>query len=317
MRDDALDQIALFHRELCALNTTGIPVALGFGSESDSVTDRLNGVYAQLTDALRQNQAIEQAIDSLPAISERYRKAIRIWLRTNDSSLALECLTRPAKSRSAFFQNVSLGVMQVGIVFSLICLGVIYLGTKARKLRGFYEDVQLEEPASIAILIAARHWCWLWLPVFVAGAIYAFVVRDRLKGWFLDLLRSVRITDSRADERAAESERLALLIDRGIPVGEALHLEGLVDDPRQDPNHATRESSPLLRWCVDDDAICESRSRVMQNIAAMYRYRAEHSASLWRYVIPLALAALVGGAMVFVFAVVLFLPYLRLIQALS
>jgi type II secretory pathway component PulF len=132
--------------------------------------------------------------------------------------------------------------------------------------------------------------------------------------------------------RGSLAELLALLVEHGVPLHEALHLAARAVPDRKLASAAqqmsvaieqgqslTQDSAaalpfpPFLRWALTSSAEANDLPRTLRFAAKTYRHRAERGAQRLRVVMPMLTCVFLAGGVTLLYCISIFGPFVRLI----
>jgi type II secretory pathway component PulF len=232
----------------------------------------------------------------------------------------------------------------VVLVLSLIIMGFV-LGYVVPKYGEFYEDLGLTLPwvTRFVLAVCQRPGACLVAPILaVLGTL--LVTRAALAGtekgrcYWTSAVYALPIIGTlvRAARLVAFTDLLAILVDHGLPLPQALQLAGeassdpfLASGARQaQQDIATGQPlGPALRrhlmlpeliaWMTFVGEQRGDLGAMLRQIGALYRRQAEQRAALLRNVLPPFLIVVTAGVVVAAFIFALILPLVRMLQMLS
>ncbi len=318
----ALDQIIAFNEQLVLVAATGLPIDLDQDGVGQAVEETTSQFAARMGLRVARGESVRQAIDNDIEISPRYRQALISLLTTGDTAVALEVASGSACSERNLKRNVGQWLFQTAILVVLTLIAFLFtLNFTSPKLEAFYDEMWLEKSRTLDGLVTIRHGLPIALPVIAIGFGLGWIAWTR----YGNRLRWARIPGgtkyAQMEKNAVTAGQLAGLMEHGISPSESLAVCGFanpVADTDVPPERMTVESlPPLLRWAITGTSHSESRSAVLRHIAGMYRQKADRFATRWRYVVPAILTAAVGGIVVLLYALALFLPWVGFLETLS
>lgn len=319
MNDDSLTQIKTFHRELCALSATGMPLDLGMNLSPSSLSTRLEQIGSDLAARLRRGQSADQAISEQPDLPGQYRAALSIWLRCDDPTVALDRVTTVAVARRQL--GMSLGQ---SMVYPLIVLIVSYFAflflcnVTAPKIEAIYAQLSHTPSESLAFLISSRQLMPFWgplLPLLLVLLLIGWRRSSKQASWTW-LPGGSRYVH--AIENANLASQLARLTESGLSLEESLKLVEPLPGQGQANGAPSASSLPsLLQWALHGDLDNEAMPRVLRLIAQTYRNQAQRQSAIWRIVTPSVCGVLLGGTFVLGYCLSFFLPLVQLLKDIS
>ena len=322
MNDASRQKLLAFNRELAALSATGLPLDLGMEGSEESLPGRLEEFSSLVSLRVGRGQSLEQAIADEPKLPPQYRAALSTWLSCDDSSVALDQVTRPAMARQQLGFSVGQSMVYPLVVLTLTYFAFLYLcSITAPKIEAMYAQLSQSPSSSLAVLVAGRNLIPIWgplLPLLLVLTLVWWRWNSKRVSWtwmpfgsrYLDAMRN-----------ADDAQQLARLTESGLSIQESLILvrpfagEANV---ASSPKDATVRSLPsLLRWAVSSDLGGEPAPRILRFVADTYRQNARRQATIWRVVTPAICGVLLGGTFVFGYALSLFLPVVQLLKDVS
>ncbi len=228
--------ITLFARQLAGLLRAGVPMLRALTVAGDQAENaRLRPSIRALAAAIRDGKSFSEACAGFPSL---FPPLFVSMARAGESAGALDhVLARLADERekdedtrrtvrTALAYPTLILLVGVATVFVLL---VFFLPRITSLFDGFHS---LPLPTRLLIAItdfASAYWAWALAPVALAGAILARLAALEKGRLFLDRLR-LRIPGIRRFILEADLTRcartLAMLLEAGIPVGQALLLAG-------------------------------------------------------------------------------------------
>lgn len=344
----SLEQLATLNDEIRALVRVGVPLERGLalvGKEMPTATGKL----AQwLTEQLQRGQTLQQVLADHPErFPPVYRAVVEAGLRSGRLASALEAVTgsthRLAQTRSVILASLLYPVLVLLVAWgSFVFYTVKLAGTFLRLVEDFHipgrEFFALWDrwgqsaaywgpvlPALVIVLLAA----W-W---FASGR--ASLADPRTAGVLLGWLPGMRAM-LRNHQVATFAELLALQVEHGVPIGEALVLaaqatggSSLVESCRQmasglaQGQPATKVLTesvglpPLLVWLISSGLDRGALVPVMRQAADIYRERAQYQAEAARIFVPVFLTVLLGGTVTLLYALVVLGSWFGVLRALA
>jgi type II secretory pathway component PulF len=328
------ERVQDFNQELASLSAAGLRLDLGSPSEPVArVLERANANFALRTSL---GQSATDAIvndDELPLV---YRRAVLAGLIADSPTAALNSLSRQSTAQDELRSTVGNSFVQPLVLVTLAYLGFLLLCINfSPPLESVYEQLRRAPSASVSVLQTARNWIPVWGPLVPALIVVTIFVwrrgRGKLVGWIPFAGRYAA-----ALRNAAFANQLANLLENGAGLAEGLRLAGGVsgDPSLQDASSALALAveqdeklliddpqlnilPPLLRWALTAELGDQPLPDILNFVSDTYIQKAQHQAAFYRIAAPALIGALLGGAVVFVYALCVFLPYAQLFQDLS
>jgi type II secretory pathway component PulF len=334
MSQESLQRVLAFNKELAALSAAGLRLDLGDSSEPvPQVLERANanlalrtGLGQSASDALAED-------DQLPLV---YRRAVLASLIADSPTVVLEGISGQPAARDELRSTVGNSFVQPLVLTVLAYLGFLLLCMNfSPSLEGIYAQWQRAPSASVSALQTARLWMPVWgplAPVLFVGAIFIWRRgREKQVAWIPFAGRYAA-----ALRHGAFANQLATLLEHGLPLAEGLRLAGGVsgNSSLQDASSALalaveRDKKllsddpqlitlpPLLRWAFTGDLGDQPLPDILKFVSDTYLQKAQRQAAAYRIAVPALIGALLGGSVVFVYALCVFLPYVQLFRDLS
>ncbi|GAA5510365.1 hypothetical protein [Novipirellula caenicola] len=315
------DQIVEFNEQLVSIADSGLPVAIHSEATPQSVDETVSQLNARIGVRVARGDTVQAAIAEDAAISPQYRQSLLTLLRTGDSAAALDAATAAARSQRVLKRNVSQWLFQLSILVVLALLAFVFtLSFTTPQLESFYQDMGIQEGSALSLVETLRDWMAVWLPVLLILVAIGYIA------WraFGDHLQWSAVPGGKGYRRAIKNsqlaEQMAGLIQRGIPLSDALVICDVHTPAESSADTAAEDgvdAAPLLRWALGEGVDEPSRGEVLRFVAAMYRQKAERSAAVWRFLVPSIATAVVGGIIVLIYALSLFLPWVHFLGVLA
>jgi len=334
------DRLLALNRELAALAELGLPLELDCGQSRESVGESLEKVNSRVALKIGRGEKIDDVLADEQTLPAGYRHALQVGLRSERWTATLDALSRQATLGAEIRSTFGQALVHPLVVFVLAYLGFIYLCEwVGPAIAGFYEQAGQQPSRSVALLTTGKEWLMVWMPLVPLVLVLVILCwcRTSQKGihkkWLnrWNWLPGVRGSLT-TEKHALFAEQLALLIDAGVPLDEALPLaSGLTGDAAlivasselsaslksgevvSTQDFKLQSLPPLLRWVVTGDLGGEPLPEVLRSVAGTYRQRAARQAAIWRFAIPTLLGALLGGVVGLAYALSLFIPIIQLL----
>jgi type II secretory pathway component PulF len=353
----SLDDLVALNDEIAGLVRAGVPLELGLASWGGDLPGQLGAVVTRLAASVERGQSLPQSLaEHSTQIPPLYAAIVSAGLKSGRLPAALESLATSARNLKEVRGAIGLAVLYPLILvlvgyslFVLLLTQVIPtlvntyeatpprfwslladLGTTAAAtvpIPGTDRVIFVAVLPPLALLLAAAI-CWL-------GTRRAMVLdmgsAGRWLGW-VPLAGRV----ARQARAASLAEIVGLLVEHDVPLDEAIVLAAectgdrkLVRSTRKlaasiEKGAMPRENwkqldgfPPLLAWLMSSGGRQQTFTAMARHVADTYRRRAMRDAQWLRDYLPMWLTLMVGGSLVALFGVALFLPYSQLMEALS
>ncbi|WP_442505191.1 hypothetical protein SH528x_003968 [Novipirellula sp. SH528] len=315
------DKIVEFNEQLVLVAKTGLPIDIRNDDDRQSIEQAISQLGARVGVRVAKGDSVQVAIEQDALISLRYRQALLSLLRTGDTAVALEVASGKAQSERRLKSNVSQWLFQTAIVVVLTLAAFIFtISYTNPKIKSVYEDLSLEQGATFSWLEIVRDWLPAWLPMLVL----LFVVGAFLWKRYGERLHWSSIPGGTGYANAVKSsqtaEQMAGLLEQGIPMSESMSICGIGASTDAGGTLSLRDGnqlSPLLRWAVTVNIDEHERGDVLRFVAGSYRNKAERLATVWRYLVPSIATALIGGVIVLIYALSIFVPWIHFLEAFT
>ena len=327
MAEATLQRVLSFNEQLNKLSQAGIPMELDTpnlgsvkninGSLNSSVENSIQQVESALKLRVELGQNVDEAIDAAPELPSRYRSSLKTWLRLQDPESALDPLTVPTRERRDVIRGVGMSLLQPMLIFALTFFAFLVLClVTVPRLEAIYTQNWTTPTGVLAVLVKARNTLPIWgivIPIVFVIACFTWKRRSSRLNVHRLLPGGQRYLQSLSHANFAE--HVATLLENEVPLEQAMMLA----DPELGAKYvANRESAPpLLRWALTGDLGGEPLSSVLRFVSLTYRHVAEQYAAIWRVVLPTFLGAFVGGLLVLVYGLSLFLPIIDTLNMIS
>ncbi len=336
-----LDDLMTVNEELTALVDAGVPLELdlpGRGAELATNYARLSATLGRrISHGMTLAGALSKSGDDIP---RTYRSLMLLGLQHDQLNLALDSSRALAKA-----DDDSRFTIRAGLIYPCIVICLAYLGTIACLLWllplmvSTYDEPGMQLGRWLRTLEMLRASLPYW--VFVPPALVALVVVWR--GW----RRGVRGRPRRQQpdwlhlsdrlRYAQFAEICAELLQSGTPRSNAIDLAagacgGLPASGESASAHAARDSDistatthshnvatlpPLLSFVLSGGLSDSDCSQALRAAATSYRQVSLHRQHRFQRWLPLLLLIFVGGAVVLLYGLMLFLPMAELLRTLS
>ena len=337
----ALDDVLSFNDQVLALAKTGLPFELAPGDDLDDLSRKLTQANFDLALETGRGRPLAEALAAAPELTPRYRAALETWYRCDRSVDAFDTLIKPAVVRRRIQADVGISFLQPLIVLLLVYCAFTYLVlVTAPKLESLYTQTWQTPSRSLQFLTAARQTQPIW-GVIVPLALVATVVmwKWRAAQWQFHWLpwRSGALS---AIGKANYAENIASLVDQNYSLGQSLSLLGplpaelagqretapaierLIEAERLNEPVALHDPTlaplpPLLRWAFTSGLAGRPLANVLRFTSKTYLQAADRNLSFWRTWLPIILSATIGGLLVLLYSLSLFVPMVELLKSLT
>ncbi|TWU28058.1 type II secretion system F family protein [Bythopirellula polymerisocia] len=332
MTNATFQTVQAINREIASLADAGVPICLG--PKVTSTKRKLERINESLELRTSLGQDIEAAITNNPDLPSIYQHALRAGLESNAPELTLSGVTRESAARDELRSAAARAMVQPLIVLALAYCGFILLcALFVPELTNIYEQLRQEPSVPVRILEACRATMKIWIPLVPILVLLAFVLwrrrTDEPPKWIPGARRYLKSV-----KHALFAEELARLVGAKMPLAEAAQLASgttgdaalmeacnvLTSDEDQnvhadDPRLAVLP--PLVRWALTGNLGDETLPGVLSFAAQTYRQSAERMAVVWQTALPILLGGFLSGAIVMMYGLSLFWPYVQMMRDLA
>lgn len=333
-----LEELIALNQEIVSLSRAGVPLEAGLREIALDQPARLSELSVTLSEHMQRGQSFAEAVESegnrMPRV---YGKVIEAGVRAGRLPAALEALTAFASKVLDLRRSIGFALLYPTIVTALAYgLFLVFILEFAKRVRETYDLIGISIPPAIRVLgrMGETAGQWAWIPPLVLLVLAALWMRSgaarglQIVGgsgpmrWIPGVRR---ITNNLQASNFAEL--LALMIDHGVPLPEAVTLSAeSVGDARfvasaseiaetvkrgDSLAQTTDQKSavpPYLRWLMAAKERQGDLSTGLRAAAAMYLRRADDQSAYLRMLFPLVTAVVIGGGVTFVYALTMFLP---------
>jgi general secretion pathway protein F len=342
----SLEDLIALNEEIAALVRVGIPLEVGLG-DARGTPKNLLAITNRLRVEMERGCSLPEALRTCGAeLPPSYLAMVEAGLKSNRLSDALVSAAAFGRSLLEMQQSVRSAliypilVLCVAYGFFILLLGDlvprmihILAQTRAtpdilvRGLQFLSQTVAYWGPTVPACALLAAIWMGL-VPLAAQQRPAVMLGRLRYLPWIGRMVSDV--------QSASFCHLLGLLVDREVPLPEALELAGsastdqtlarecrqIAKDLRQGLplNQALKSSRRLpafTRWMLAAGQTQGALPSVMATLGDVYRLRAGSRIELFRMTAPLILTVVLGGGAVTAYALLLFVPMRNLLLELT
>jgi general secretion pathway protein F len=346
-----LDELIALNDEMLALVRAGVPLGQGLADVGHDVRGSLARVTATLAARVERGESLPQALAASGELfPPLYRAIVEAGIKSGRLPAALE-MTSAMMRRLADLRRLVLLAMVYPLVVFFVGYGLFMLFV-LKILPTLLSASPIRHPPAVVRTLAGLHngvqWWGPILPTIVLTAAILWWLRSRQSlvlqsggaarvfGWLPSFQKL--LAESRA---AGFADLLALLVEHQTPLTEAVVLAAeATGDPRltsaakqlaaeigagiaagvEDPSTTERglaEIPPLLRWLIATGGNQASFAAALRDAADTYRRRAIRRADWLRLYLPMLLTIGIGGTVVALYALSLFVPWTSMLFELT
>jgi general secretion pathway protein F len=344
-----IPQLTAVLEEIAALVRAGVPLDKGLLHLGRDLGGRPGELMKSLAADLERGEPLPAALaargEAFPPV---FRVVVEAGARAGQLATAVEGLLglarRLAELRRTLRLALAYPLLLVFLAYGLlIAFAVVVAPPLAEALHEWNHASGFAEPPLSAVVLkhlpeTVPYWgTILPLAVLAAMALWSRRMNQggllqpsyalRMLGWVPWFGRLLRLA---AD--ALATDVLALLLDRGVPLPEAVTLaasasgspgaaeagERLADALRRGlpPERAEVEAAglpPRVAWLLRGAFSPQARLATLRRMAETYRRQADDLADAARLWLPVILTAVIGGLVAVVYALTLFLPWVQML----
>lgn len=342
----SLEELVDLNHEVAALVRAGVPLPLGLTSWGRDLDGPLARSVMQLSERVAAGQSLDEAMTALPVtLPKTYQAIVRAGLRSGRLSAALESLADTAQQARQARSAIGLAILYP-VAVCLLGYGLflfLVLKLLPAQLAAFDHPPAFWLRVTSFVQQVNTSWPFaLLLPPVVLVLVAVLWWRRAGSGATLGVthrgLAAIPISGRplRESQTAALAEVLGLLIEHNVPLQEAVVLTAeCMADPvlereaqafaqaishgasTQEAGQNLRAFPPLIAWLLRSGASQQTMIAMARQIALTHRERAARSIEWLRDALPVWLLVGVGFLVVLVYALVLFVPFSRLLEVLS
>jgi general secretion pathway protein F len=341
----SLDDLIALNDEIVALIRAGVPLERGLVGLSGDLPGRLRRITAALASRMSQGESLAAAMAAEPqTFPPVYRALVTAGLRCGRLGPVLEGLANSARKLREVRQIMLMALLYpLGVVllaFGLFTFLVVVL------LPAFPPLYDRRAPTGLEKLLSIGEHASVWGPIVPIAIVLLFalwwyrssralVLQTGGSGGILSSMPGVRSLVASA-QAASLADVLALLLEQGVPLDEAVQLAaGTVGDPA---THAAAQSlaiavqrgsvaahdvgrpnglTPFMRWMITNGQNERTLVPLVRHTAQIYRHRTLRQADWLRTYLPTVLTIGIGGTATLLYCLTVFIPYTDLLKRLA
>jgi type II secretory pathway component PulF len=301
-----------------------------------------------LAEKTARGESLEHALmDQAVALPPAYRAVVQAGVRAGRLPAALEAVAASARRTVETQRAAVVAVSYPLLVVSLVWIGLaIFCAILAPRLAVSLLAMNVPAYKFFAVLASIGRWAAFWgpaVPILVAVSLFAWWREStgaavlysrsaaRLFGWLPWMGRMLQCTRS-----ATFLDVLALLVENQTPLDEAVTLAANASgDPRTiraarqvtemiqkgelQSSHALSDPTfpPLMSWLVFAAGRGGVLVPALRHSAEAYHRRARIQSDMARAILPALLTVVVAGGITAAYALMLFIPYILMLETLS
>ncbi len=344
-RATSLDELIALNDEIAALARAGVPIERGLAGLSCDLPGHLGRISGILAERLARGESLSAAMAAEPEVFPPvYRALVEAGLRSGRLAPVLEALAVSARRLRDVRQTMLHALLYpLGVVILACSLSVFMFQKVLPSLALVYDR---HPPTGLKVLGAIGDYSDVWGSI-VPGAIIvlmaiwwyrssrALVLQSGRGARLFGMLPGVRRVVA-SSQAASLAEILALLLEQGVPLDEAILLAADTVGDR-----ATRDAAqtlalniqrgaapttdvprksglaPLVRWLMIGGQNQRTLVPLVRHTAEVYRQRTLRQADWLRFYLPALLTAGIGGTVTLLYGLSLFLPLTHMFEDLA
>ncbi len=343
----SLEHLIALNDEIAALSRAGMPLERGLLGVGGDIPGRLGAIVTSVGQRMAGGASLPQAVSAEGSgLPPMYRAVVEAGLRSGRLPEALEGLAGFVRDYVELRRAVGLALLYPLIVL-LIGYGLFVAAVVEfiPRLEEAFDGLGVRLPGMIRAIGHLGDSVVFWGPI-VPGLVVigglgwvasgrASALRPGRMGRGLGWVPGIHGILSGA-VAAQFADWLALLIEHGVPLPEALELAGdATGDPRlsaearsladgarrgEPLERTVREAGglpPLLAWLIVAGHAQGSLAVSLRHAAGTYRRRALRRASAMKIVLPSILLVVLGASVTLLYVVTLFGPWTSLLYRLT
>jgi type II secretory pathway component PulF len=342
------EELITLNEEIAGMARAGLPLDQGLTALArDMGWGRLRKVTGQLGDDLRSGLTLPQALDKQKGhVPSYYSALLAAGIRGGRLAEVLGTLTLHARSIADVRSSVISAIIYPALVL-LMGLGVLY-AVSAFIMPIFvkmFEDFRLKLPLVTSIMLfVMSHFLQvvifplLFICMGLVGAWWGCRSSPQGRVTWAKLIYSIPLAGTliRSARLAAFTDLLGILVDKAVPLPEAMRLAGeassdpLLVSAVDDIEKQLREGRPLGKtlweqlhmpelvvWMITFGQERGTLAAALHQVAELYRRQAEARATLLRTILPPLLIVVLALLLGTFFILGCMVPFLSLLDGLS
>jgi general secretion pathway protein F len=331
------EQLIALNDEIAALIRSGIPLELGLREFGGDSRGGLSRISSQLSECMSRGESLPEALAAEENRFPRaYRAIVEAGLRAGRLPAALEAVSSFTWEMLDFRRELGLAALYPLTIFALAYgMFLLFLAEIVSRYQSAFETFRIPLTGLLQFFVTIRDsmamWAWI-LPVVILIAICWLMAALRGSGGF-SAFPFVGVKHYRF---AMFAELLAVQIEHSITLPEGIVLSAeatgspamkesarlLADHVSQGGNMTSQPAlagafPPFLRWLMIDGERQGKLSHALRLAAEMYRRRATNSLIWFKTLFPVLTGLFIGGGIVLLYALGLFMPFIEMLDGLS
>lgn len=341
----SLEDLIALNDEMAALTRLGIPLKTGITGISGNFAGSLGKVATELQQRIERGEQLDEALQHT-AVPDFYRALVQAGLQAGRLPSALESVSSSLRRVLAMRR-----VMNIAFIYPLIVLatGVAVFVLLAWHWAPAVDEVRrvlkMSTDGWVQTMIWAGDYVAVWLSMLVLLVAMAWYIWWRRTGRVISWnsttaarpwlgIPSLAMLRHRG-RMATFSELLSLMVRQDVPLHQALPLSAAATGDQVltvAAEQVARELSagenlrmsqlpsvfpPLVGWLLVGGANQSQLVRGLQHLSTVYSRRAQRQMVWMTLYLPILITATVGGLIVVLEVLAVWIPWLRLLGELA
>jgi general secretion pathway protein F len=331
------EQFVALNDEIAALVRAGIPLELGLRTLGEESAGALGRISSRLAERMDGGESISTAIkEEQQHLPQAYAALVDAGLKAGRLPAALEAVSAFTRELIDFRRQLTLAAFYPLIVISLAYgLFLVFLAEFVARYEAAMESARVSLSGLLQVFVALRDSmsAWAWVPPVLLVVVVAWfaISRRRRVGLF-----GLPFAGVKYFQVAMFADLLAMQLEHSVSLPAAIVLSaeatgshkliesarevsGVVSSGERISAHSESGDAfpPFLRWLMVSGEQQGQLARSLKLAADMYRRRATNSLIWFKTVAPALVLLFVGGGIVLLYALGLFVPFIQLLRGFS
>lgn len=328
------EQFVALNDEIAALVRAGIPLELGLRTLGDDANGTLGRISARLAERMDGGESLTTAIkQEQQHLPQAYSALVDAGLKAGRLPAALEAVSAFTRELIDFRRQLTLAAFYPLIVVSLAYgLFLVFLAEFVARYEAAMASARVSLSGLLQVFVALRDSMavWAWIPPVLLVVVIAWIAFSRrgrvgLFGFPFAGVKNFQVAMF-ADLLAMQLEHAVSLPAAIVLSAEATGSHRLIESARElsgvvssgERISAQSKSGnafpPFLRWLMVSGEQQGQLAQSLKLAADMYRRRATNSLIWFKTVAPALVLLFLGGGIVLLYALGLFVPFIQLLR---
>ena len=330
--------------QFVALVKADVPVHLGLPRRCSDAIAALDRIIALVTRRVGEGTSLDEALED-QAIPAAYRSVAQLALKSGNFATSIEDAGHIAQSQDDSWHALRMSMRYPLVICCLAYVGIVlFCVFLVPTLESMYQSMRIATGWGLAAVMTLRRTLPFWVAIPPIGLVLLVALTRwtsarparsgrtvRLLPWLPGMAKVV------GEQRSARfATSLAGFLDAEAPLHESLRMAAAAWENEafeqgtlalsaslergQFPSDDTPFAlalPPLLRWAIwhPDDTV--GRSRALRMAADVYRESAQRRVQRLRVTAPIVTCVVIGGGVVLLYALALFVPVAQMLQGLA